>query len=220
MCYSFSMRIKVPKRPALQPEKVVQVALELLDDEGLEGVTLRRLATRLGVQSPALYWHFKNKQDLLDDMAQAILSSASLTASTPPSDPTAWEPWLRQMAHALRQVLLSRREGARVVAGAGPGRARALAELTERTIHVLHTAGFALLVANFATITLKSYTFGFVIEEQAGMPALSELPESLDDLALQFPMLIAIFKTRGTSFDTDSFDHGLQIILQGLRLQY
>jgi len=59
-------------RPPLDPALVVLVALKLLDEVGLDGLTLRRLAAELGVQAPALYWHFANKRELLDHMAQAI----------------------------------------------------------------------------------------------------------------------------------------------------
>src|SRR4051812_8864236 len=61
---------------ALQRETVVREALALLDEVGLEGLTMRRLAARLGVQNPALYWHFKNKQALLNLMAATLLADA------------------------------------------------------------------------------------------------------------------------------------------------
>ena len=56
----------------LQREAVIRTALELLNDVGMEGLTTRRLAERLGVQQPALYWHFKNKRALLDALAEAM----------------------------------------------------------------------------------------------------------------------------------------------------
>ncbi len=193
----------------------MKTALEMLDAEGLESVTVRRLAAKLGVQAPALYWHFKNKQDILDEMAQAILSSQPLASLAPPTDPGAWAQWLRQMAHALRETLLSRRDGARVVAGAGLGRARALAELAERTMHVLHTAGFDALSANLATTTIVAYTFGFVIEEQAEPPPTSQ--QALDFLATQFPLMGAAIKGRETLTEVEQFDWGVQVIIHGLQ---
>jgi len=210
------MRIKVPKHTPLQPETIVKTALEMLDAEGLESVTVRRLAAKLGVQAPALYWHFKNKQDILDEMAQAILSSQHLAGLDLPADPGAWAQWLGQMAHALRETLLSRREGARVVAGAGFGRARALAELTERAMHVLHMAGFDTLSASLATTTIVAYTFGFVIEEQAEPPPSSQ--QALDFLATQFPLMVAAIKGRETLTEVEQFDWGLQVIIQGMQV--
>ena len=66
----------------LQREAVIRTALELLNDVGMEGLTTRRLAERLGVQQPALYWHFKNKRALLDALAEAMLT-INHTHSTP-----------------------------------------------------------------------------------------------------------------------------------------
>src|ERR1700688_4158094 len=56
---------------ALKRQGVVRTALRILDEVGLDGLTVRKLASELGVQAPALYWHFKNKQALLDEMATA-----------------------------------------------------------------------------------------------------------------------------------------------------
>jgi AcrR family transcriptional regulator len=218
MWYSLIMKVRVPKHPSLQPEAVVQTALEMLDAEGLESVTVRGLAAKLGVQAPALYWHFKNKQDILDEMAQAILLSPPLVELAPPSDPAAWAEWLTQMAHALRQTLLSRREGARVVAGAGLGRARALAELAELAMGVLHTAGFDVLLASIAATTIEAYTFGFVIEEQAAPPPSTQ--QAIDFLATQFPMIAAAIKGRGPVSAAEQFDWGVQVIIEGLHVSY
>ena len=57
----------------LTRDTVLRAALELLDEVGIDGLSTRKLAERLGVQSPTLYWHFKNKGELLDAMAEAIM---------------------------------------------------------------------------------------------------------------------------------------------------
>jgi TetR/AcrR family transcriptional regulator, tetracycline repressor protein len=69
-------------RPALTREAVTRAALRLLDEVGLEGLTTRRLAAELGVQSPALYWHFRTKQDLLGEMAEAVIVAVGLGPRT------------------------------------------------------------------------------------------------------------------------------------------
>jgi len=61
-------------------ETIVAAALALLDEVGLDGLTTRRLAAELDVKSPALYWHFRNKQELVDEMARAIQTSGHLRA--------------------------------------------------------------------------------------------------------------------------------------------
>lgn len=57
------------RSPKLDKKLVVDTALRLLNEVGLDGLTLRAIAKELNVQAPALYWHFKNKQALLDEMA-------------------------------------------------------------------------------------------------------------------------------------------------------
>ena len=86
----------------LQREAVIRTALELLNDVGMEGLTTRRLAERLGVQQPALYWHFKNKRALLDALAEAMLT-INHTHSTPRDDDD-WRSFLKGNACSFRRV--------------------------------------------------------------------------------------------------------------------
>src|SRR3954466_15873407 len=99
---------------ALQREVVVKAALALLDEVGLDGLTMRRLAAELGVQNPALYWHFKNKQDLLNQMAETMLAEAYAGVTLPDAN-TPWDEWLAGLARAFRGALLSHRDGSRVI---------------------------------------------------------------------------------------------------------
>src|SRR6478735_7134753 len=98
----------------LQRETVIRAALALLDEVGLEGLTVRRLAAQLGVQNPALYWHFKNKQEMLDGMAAAMLDDA-FTTMPPPAAGEDWAAWLAESARTFRRALLSHRDGAQVI---------------------------------------------------------------------------------------------------------
>jgi AcrR family transcriptional regulator len=58
---------------ALDRETVVRTGLDVLNDVGLDALTLRKIASELNVQPPALYWHFKSKRDLIDEMATTVL---------------------------------------------------------------------------------------------------------------------------------------------------
>ncbi|WP_253822636.1 TetR family transcriptional regulator, partial [Salmonella enterica] len=70
----------------LQPNTVIRAALDLLNEVGVDGLTTRKLAERLGVQQPALYWHFRNKRALLDALAEATLADTQ-PHSVPRSNP-------------------------------------------------------------------------------------------------------------------------------------
>src|SRR3569833_3623932 len=98
----------------LEVGDAVRVALELLEEEGLDKLTVRRLATGLGVKAPALYWHFRSKRALLDHMTDAIV--APVVAGLPDGGP--WLKWLEDAGFALHKALLAHRDGARVALGA------------------------------------------------------------------------------------------------------
>src|SRR5215469_16282537 len=100
----------------LERRMVVHAALQLLDEVGLERLTTRRLAEALGVQGPALYWHFKNKQELIDEMARALLADAY----GPIREDQDWTQWLIEGARRLRKTMLSYRDSAQLIAGYRP----------------------------------------------------------------------------------------------------
>ncbi len=92
---------------------------DLLNEVGVDGLTTRKLAERLGVQQPALYWHFRNKRALLDALAEAMLAE-NHTHSVPRADDD-WRSFLIGNARSFRQALLAYRDGARIHAGTRPG---------------------------------------------------------------------------------------------------
>jgi TetR/AcrR family tetracycline transcriptional repressor len=202
------------KRGRIQPEDVVRVGLDLLQEKGLEGVTLRDVATQLKVQAPALYWHFANKREMVDAMAQGLLADYVATLE-PPASPAEWRPWMRQMAHGFRNAMLARRDGARVVAGAGFGRAPALAALIDLALQVLGDAGFDPVTASAGTRSVISYAFGAVIEEQAGPDLEADTP-AMEQLTAEFPSIARAIDAQLQLSPTAQFDMGLELILRGL----
>jgi TetR/AcrR family tetracycline transcriptional repressor len=149
----------------LSLEVVVQAALGVLDDKGLDGLTIRAVATRLGVQAPALYWHVSNKQDLLDEMGTEIwrrigAELAALPAGMP------WEEVMTAFADTTRRMLLAHRDGARVFSGTYLTDAGMLTA-QERTLGRLLDQGFTLRDVVRGYTLLYNFTVGFCIEEQA-----------------------------------------------------
>jgi TetR/AcrR family tetracycline transcriptional repressor len=219
------MKTKKAKTPHLQPDAVIKAALEILDIEGLENVTLRRIAAKLNVQAPALYWHFKDKQDITDDMAQAILTSAKLDNFTAPVNISEWPLWLTDLMHCLRNSLIAHRDGGRVVAGASFGRAYALEKILIRIIRVLKEAGFDSLHASLAASATIDYVWGFAIEEQAGTEPeklTSASPNSQEIQSIRTSseddaFLSAMMKEYRKLTPAEIFDWGLQVIITGLK---
>ncbi|MFF2039137.1 TetR/AcrR family transcriptional regulator C-terminal domain-containing protein [Kitasatospora sp. NPDC058170] len=162
--------------PKLDRAQVVGTALRLLDETGLDGLTLRRIATELDVKAPALYWHFANKQALLDEMATEMLRRMTAGPITPPAS---WQEALTTTCRTLRGALLGYRDGAKVFSGT-----RLTDQGHTEGQHVMLAAftraGFELADAVQAYTTGYAYTIGFVIEEQAVHPRPGERAPGYD----------------------------------------
>ena len=143
---------------------VVRAALELLNKVGMDGLTTRRLAQELGVKGPALYWHFKNKQELIDEMARALIADAY--GSVKPG--LNWEVWLTQGARRMRRSLLSYRDGARLLAGFRPSGPHGRIE-GAKMFGPLIEAGFPEPDAFWAMLAVALFTFGWTMDEQAAV---------------------------------------------------
>jgi len=149
-------------------EIVVEAGLQLLNEVGLEQLTLRRLAKDLKIQAPTLYWHFKSKQELTDAMATLVLAKGAPDL-VPSKNATDWKTWVNAFGMGLRQTLLKYRDGARVVAGSRLTDT-VFMETTERIASLLVKAGFSVRQAVVLLSTVYTFTVSFVIEEQAVFP--------------------------------------------------
>ncbi|WP_329485216.1 TetR/AcrR family transcriptional regulator C-terminal domain-containing protein [Kitasatospora sp. NBC_01246] len=164
--------------PKLDRAQVADTALRLLNEVGLEGLTLRRIATELDVKAPALYWHFANKQALLDELATEMLRRMQAAGPAPAAD-APWADHLTAACRGLRRALLGYRDGAKVFSGTrltDTGHAAAL----EGYLAALRRDGFDLPDAVDAYFTAYSFTIGFVIEEQAVHPMPGERAPGYD----------------------------------------
>ena len=199
----------------LDRELVVRAALDLLDAEGLDGLTLRKIAAALNVKAPALYWHFQNKQQLLDEMATQMARDAVSTAE--PGD-ASWPEQLRELATGMRSMLRSRRDGARLFGGtAMTDTAPVVAG--EPLLQSLIDAGADLRSAVAATRTMSCFVIGFVLEEEGAVsPAGARDPrfdpearrERID--AERFPLTAASSEYLFGNFD-QSFTDGVELII-------
>src|SRR4051794_21184711 len=195
----------------LEAGDAVRVALELLEDEGLDKLTVRRLATGLGVKAPALYWHFRSKRALLDHLTDAIV--VPVVAGLPDGGP--WLKWLEDAGFALHKALLAHRDGARVALGADLTTARALGELAERAVGVLHDAGFPLGEATRAAGVLVHFVLGRAVEDQT-RPSPSEEAAVIASESFPFPLMAQGLRERAGSTVEDDFRYALGVLLAGL----
>ncbi len=157
-------------RPQLDRKQIVAVALDLLDEVGLDGLTTRALAARLDVRSPALYWHFKNTEDLRAAMAEAMsLQLPRTTDDDRPTRPTrAWVAnRMIERGRLFRGLLLSRRDGARVHAGSRPPASRL--DDIESQVDLLCRVGLTPPDAGRITLAVSRFVVGWVLEEQSAL---------------------------------------------------
>lgn len=207
-----------PTRAPLQRDGIVQTALDLMHNIGLDALSLRRLADELHVQAPALYWHFKNKQELLNEMAVAMLT-APHTGQVPPLSLMGddWETWVRRMGIFMRDALMRYRDGARLLAVAEVSRVSV--QFLDASLGMLVRSGFSSKHAMIGIGTIVNYTMGFVFEEQAS-------PRSTDAVAAfktmiadtDLPYLKTVFDTEQIPGDSsEEFDAGLGLIINGMK---
>jgi AcrR family transcriptional regulator len=206
-----------PKRAGLTGPTIVQTALRLLDQVGLDGLTVRRLAAALGVQSPALYWHFRSKQQLLDQMADQIIRAAGMG---PPHHGESWQHWLARRARAYRRSVLAHRDGARLVAGAqwlNPATIR----MFDQELAAMVGRGFTPVLALRTISALSYYVTGFVLQEQASRQETAEPPADqlaalaeLLDTGTSATLLVAI-REGGSPLGEAAFEHGLRALIDG-----
>ena len=201
----------------LSREQVLAAALGLLDEVGLEHLTMRRLAAALGVQNGATYWHFRSKQALLEAMADTLLTglTAGLDAES------SWNERITNLAHRLRGALLSRRDGARLFSAAFFPLPNALA-YGEAMIATLGESGLSSRDAAWAADTLIYYVVGHTIEEQLaaalpgrGRDATARLADAVDPQ--RHPHMYAALAHIPAPHRQEHFDYGLQLIVNGIR---
>jgi TetR/AcrR family transcriptional regulator, tetracycline repressor protein len=181
----------------MDAQSITNAALDVLDEVGLDKLSMRMVATRLGVQVGGLYYYVTDKSSLLramaDELCQQVLSQAGSgrLAAGPerpgaPEQP-AWAGEAAELCQVLRSVLGRHRDSARVLA-ASPlqGSLNAL-ELMERLIANLE-GGVPLELTGVAADTLMAYVTGFVLQEQAGAP--QQFPLTVQELAGRFPRVL------------------------------
>jgi TetR/AcrR family tetracycline transcriptional repressor len=209
-------------RATLDQQTVVDAALRLLSETGLDGLTLRRLSRELGVQPGALYWHVESKQELLNLMANQLATKATAGLEVPLPGQE-WDEWLSARIRRQREAMLAIRDGGLLMTITRPTKDRR--SVAESMLGTLVAAGFTPPVAMQALRAVQSYLNGAVQAEQAGLGEHSSLGEHegtgrYDD----YPMVKASVAPRerltpeqAAQYRWRLFEYGLQCLLTGIR---
>jgi TetR/AcrR family tetracycline transcriptional repressor len=199
----------------LDRQRIVAEAVALLDAEGLDGVTTRKLAARLGVQSPTLYWHLPNKAALITAIADAILDQ-QFSDMSPPEPDQHWRDWLSGLAERLRRALLAHPDGARVISASQLS--LQMAAISELAMNTLVARGIPLRQARVIVLTVERFTVGHVLEEQAPRPDADGLKNfDMATFAKEHPTVVAAvaeYFQPGRTVD-DLFSECLDVVIHG-----
>ncbi len=204
-------------------EMVTRAALKLLNKVGLERLTLRLLGQELKVQAATLYWHFKSKEELIDEMATVALAEGA-PQMLPAKLSADWRVWAAAFGTGLRKTLLAYRDGARLVAGTRLTNTEYM-RTAEKIGGRLVEQGFTVRRAVILLSTTYNYTLSFTMEEQAVSPRpgersrhynVSERNLKLDPK--EFPLLRQSGPILFDKFDR-RYMEGLELILRGAELQ-
>ncbi len=209
-------RVKRKRRPVTR-ERVLDAAMAIADRDGIDAVTMRAVAARLGVEAMSLYKHVANKDDVLDGLVQRVMAEMAL----PPS-PVEWREGLVLRARGMREVLLAHRWAPMLIESrTAPVPARLRHHDT--SLGLLRDAGFSVELAYRAILALDSYIYGFVAQEVWWPFTGEDLPAMVETLVptidpATYPHLVEVagfVAGRRTGFDAD-FELGLGLLLDGL----
>ena len=211
-----------PARPYVTRQELVRQALAVLDDAGFDGLTMRRVAERLGVQAASLYNHVRDKDELLALLADAI--SGELPAIDPHMP---WRQQLETAAREYRRLLHAHRDAARLLATTPPIGARRV-QTMEQLLDVLCRAGCPDEDVADAAFVFNTFVIGFVLDETQAIRHPGASHEEFAEQVRQwfralpperFPRLVAL---TDRLFDPDPnrrFEFGLKMLLDGLELR-
>ncbi|WP_370323800.1 TetR/AcrR family transcriptional regulator C-terminal domain-containing protein [Euzebya sp.] len=218
-------------RSTLTRDQIVVAAMELLDRDGIEGLSMRNLASGLEVGATTLYWHVANRQELLALVVNEVYGEVELL------DPEEadWRSAVRHLAHQTRAGVLRHPWVVSVLdLLVGDSFAPNLVRITEHMLVVLEGAGFALREAERALSTVSAYVLGISLSEAAWRGAGYADEQGDEAVAAEWqrlamtatedaPRLRALF-TAYEDVDverttTDDFEYGLDRVLDGLQLR-
>ena len=138
----------------LDPARIVETGLRVLDDHGFDQLSLRRIADELGVQTPALYWHIRDREELYGLMAEAMLREALAAVDAA----LIGRGFLVALGRSLHNVHMRRRDAAKLIALAKPTQA-SQGELGEMILGKLAAGGIRRVAE--AVTAVYSFTLGW-----------------------------------------------------------
>ncbi len=213
-------------RPPLTRDAIVDAALRVLDTEGLDALSMRRVAEEIGTGAASLYWHVGNKEELLQLVWDRVIGEVDL----PAPDPARWQEQIKELARGWRQILKRHRDVARIALGRIPVGPNALRQI-EWLLGLLRAAGLPDRTAAFAGDLLALYVDAHGFKESIGLhsPTGEDIPPE-QMLAMmrdymtslppaRFPNIVALAGELMAGDADERFEFGLDLLIRGLAAQ-
>ncbi|HEY1358333.1 MAG TPA: TetR/AcrR family transcriptional regulator [Thermoleophilaceae bacterium] len=220
---------RVPQRPGgrrrdpLTQEAIVDAALKVLDAEGLDGLSMRRVAEELDTGAASLYWHVGSKDGLLDLIFDRVISEQEV----PDPEPERWREQLKEVARTMREAILRHRDVVRISIGRVPMGPHAL-EYSERVLAILRAGGVPDQLAVVGLHLLTSVINGFTIDETGqggeppeGQPPIDEIARAARDYVAalpldRFPNMVEVADQFAFSDQNERFELLIDLFVEGL----
>jgi AcrR family transcriptional regulator len=180
------------RRDRLTQEAIVEVGRRLLDADGLDGFSMRRVAQELDTGAASLYWHVGSKEGLLDLIFDAVAGEIKV----PDPDPAHWQEQLKTVARNMRTTILSHRDIVRISIGRIPAGPNSLL-FSERVLAIMRAAGVPDDLAVSGLLLMFSVVNGFTIDETGlGDSAPQGAPPPADAAVMVRDFFASLPKTR------------------------
>jgi AcrR family transcriptional regulator len=206
-----------PPNPLLSRDGIVSAALALVDSEGLEAVSTRRLAAELGVTGPSLYNHVGTKEELLDDVVDVVLArvDTSMFGELGTTNPE-WRPALEKWARSYRDAIAAHPNIVPALA-TGLGRRPNALRIANEVFGGLVSSGWTRREASSVGAVMRYFVLGSALGSFA-----SGFPADAAVYSTNYPHLDGahLLAARQQRVDKRAFDVGLQAVLDGLELRY
>ncbi|GAA1518710.1 TetR/AcrR family transcriptional regulator [Kribbella lupini] len=217
------------EQSALTPEQIVAAAIKLLDADGLDALSMRKLGAELGAVATAVYWHVANKEELLELVVDHVYGELEVPEIT---EAAQWRPAAIASATSMRGIIQRHPWLAATLADVGityvgPN----LMAVSDRMVALYETAGFELIEADQASKTVLGFVLGLASNEAATLTKLARTGTTVEEwIAKAWPAarraaenhprmkaLYAAYAERDRGADADAvFTYGLERILDGL----
>jgi AcrR family transcriptional regulator len=214
---------RAPRERSLTREAIATAALEIVDSEGLDAMTMRRVAEKLGTGAASLYAHVASKEDLLELVVDRVIGEVEIPGE---SDPEHWQQELKQGLRDIRAAIVAHGDVARAIFARIPFGENALAG-AEWMIRTMRAGGLPDQVIAYACDLLPLYVTAVAYEE--GLYAGENItPEVMLDFNAnmreyygsvppeRFPNVVALAANLTAGTGDERFEFGLEVLVRGL----